>query len=247
VFGFGRLKRHIPKTVLHAASELTIAVKYPALVRGLGCDIASSASINMPATLGNNVALGWGVFLSHSTVGDYSYVGERTRLHFTEIGKYCSIAPEVYVGLGIHPLSPFVSTHPASFLRREIRGWRFADRDYRAEYAPVKIGSDVWIGLRGVVRDGVTVGDGAIVAAGAVVVSDVPPYAIVGGVPAKLIRYRFPPEIVAFLLEFKWWDRGDEWMQEHWQKLHDIEQFIEYFCPMLGESAAIVRPNDNGS
>jgi acetyltransferase-like isoleucine patch superfamily enzyme len=151
----------------------------------------------MPSTLGRYVFLGGETFLSHSTVGDYSYLAGRARLNFAEVGKYCSIANDVDLGLGTHPLSPSVSTHPASYLRREWRGWSFADRDYRAEYKPVKVGSDVWIGLRGVVLDGVTVGDGAVIAAGAVVISDIPPYAIVAGVPAKLIRYRFPGGIEA--------------------------------------------------
>jgi acetyltransferase-like isoleucine patch superfamily enzyme len=166
-------------------------------------------------------------------------VGDRSRLHFAEVGKYCSIASDVHLGLGIHPLSPFVSTHPSLFLRRDWRGWSFADRDYRAEYKPVKIGNDVWIGLRGAIKDGVSIGDGAVVAAGAVVVSDVPPYAIVGGVPAKHIRYRFSPEIIAFLVDFKWWEKGEDWMQKHWQKLHDIEQFFRYFRPDFAAKAPL--------
>jgi len=240
MLGVARLKRLMPKPLRHAASELNILLRYRGLVRGPGCFIPSSCAITMPTTLGRNVALGNEVILVRSSIGDYSYLSDCTRLYFTEIGKYCSIAADVHLGLGIHPLSPFVSTHPALYLRRPSRGWCFADRDYRAEFGSVKIGNDVWIGLRAAVRDGVTVGDGAVIAAGAVVVSDVPPYAIVGGVPAKPIRYRFPAEIIEFLLEFKWWDRGDEWMQEHWQKLHDIEQFVNYLRPSLAEGVRLV-------
>lgn len=119
----------------------------------------------------------WGRgFFSFVHQSDITPTWEKSsRLHSTEIGRYCSIAADVYLGLGIHPLSPFVSTHPSLYLRRELRGWCFADRDYREEFGSVKIGHDVWIGFRGVVRDGVTVGDGAVIAAGAIVVSDVPP------------------------------------------------------------------------
>lgn len=75
------------------------------------------------------------------------------------------------------------------------------------------------------ILDGVTIGDGAIVAAGAVVTKDVPPYAIVGGVPARIIRYRFLPEQIDFLLRFRWWDKPEEWINANWELLSDIDKF----------------------
>ena len=69
------------------------------------------------------------------------------------------------------------------------------------------IGNDVWIGLNATILDGVTIGDGAIVAAGAVVTKDVPPYAVVAGVPAKIIKYRFTESQIDFLLKFRWWEK----------------------------------------
>lgn len=74
----------------------------------------------------------------------------------------------------------------------------------------VKIGNDVWIGYRAIIPVNVTVGDGAVIAAGAVVTKDVPPYAVVGGVPAKVIKYRFSQDVIEKLLDLRYWDRPDE-------------------------------------
>jgi serine acetyltransferase len=98
------------------------------------------------------------------------------------------------------------------------------------EKKPIHIGHDVWIGARVFIRDGVKIGNGAVVAAGSVVVKDVPDYAIVGGVPAKIIRYRFSEEMIAELLNLKWW----EWPEEKLRKAQpyiaqkDVRKFIDW-------------------
>jgi acetyltransferase-like isoleucine patch superfamily enzyme len=219
----------MPSSVTAFLADAYTSMRYPDVPRGRGCVVPSSTILAAPSSLGKCVILGKQVLVARSTIGDYSYLRDQCQVRNTEIGKYCSIAFGVHTGLGLHPLSPFVSTHPAFFLRREANGWRFADRDCHPQFKPVKIGNDVWIGLRASIRDGVTVGDGAIIGAGAVVVADVPPYAIVGGTPAKLIRYRFPPDVIEFLLAFKWWDKSPEWIQENWSKFHDIEGFVREF------------------
>ena len=115
------------------------------------------------------------------------------------IGKFCSIAPNVNIGPIEHPLK-YSSTYPMStfgFLPEQ-------------EYLPVKIGNDVWIGINAVILKGVTIGDGAVIASGAVVTKDVLPYTIVGGVPAKIIRFRFSEEIISELLRIKWWNWNTE-------------------------------------
>lgn len=169
------------------------------------------------------------VALNRARVGSYTYLGPRCVVVNAEIGRFCSIASEVYVGLGTHPLDPFVSTHPAFYLSRPSFGWDFADRDYHDEFGRTRVGNDVWLGLRAAIKDGVTVHDGAVVAAGAVVVDDVAPYAIVGGVPARVIRYRFSQEVIDFLLSLKWWDESEDWLRNNWKEFHDVERLMRKF------------------
>lgn len=122
------------------------------------------------------------------------------------IGSFCSIGPETIVGgLGRHQTS-WISTHPIFYSTRGQAGLTFSDEDLFDEMPKTEIGNDVWIGARSIVLDGVRVADGAIVAAGAVVVDDVEPYAIVGGVPARLIRFRFDDKLIPELLSWKWWN-----------------------------------------
>src|SRR5690606_29947135 len=93
----------------------------------------------------------------------------------------------------------------------------------------VKIGNDVWIGEDAIIMGGVKIGDGAIIAARAVVTKDVPPYSIYGGVPAKLIKYRFDNYIIKKLLAIKWWDLEESWIRENYYLFHDAEKFISNF------------------
>jgi acetyltransferase-like isoleucine patch superfamily enzyme len=196
------------------------------LVRGPRCIIPRRCSITDGSTLGVGVVLGRGVCLRKTQIGDYTYLGPNCNVTAASIGKFCSIASEVYIGLGSHPLAPFVSTHPIFYLRRLSQHWTFADSDYRSDYRHTTIGSDVWIGLRAAVRDGVMIGDGAIIATGAIVTRDVPPYAIVAGVPGRILRYRFPCETIQLLIEFKWWDRDEDWLRENWRMFHDITNLL---------------------
>ena len=93
-----------------------------------------------------------------------------------------------------------------------------------------KIGSDVWIGLNVTLIGGVEIGDGAVVLTNAVVTKDVPPYAIVGGVPAKVIGYRYDEETIRLLLETKWWNNSEEWFLENWRLLCDVERLAPTKC-----------------
>lgn len=161
---------------------------------------------------GYGCRLGAGAMVTHSSLGDFSYAGENARLINTRVGKFVSIGSEVLVGLGSHPSRHFVSTHPVFYDHTSHSAMPALGRSAFNEFAPVVIGNDVWIGTRSMVLDGVTIGDGAIVAAGSVVTRDVLPYSVVGGVPARLIRMRFNEEERAFLQALRWWDKDRAWL-----------------------------------
>lgn len=156
-------------------------------------------------------------FLRSCSLGSMSYIAEGSSVGFTDIGAFCSIGPNVSLGgLGWHPTDR-LSTHPAFYSSRLQAGTTFVtqgnDIDNEKELPHTKVGNDVWIGAGCIVLDGVTISDGAIIAAGAVVTKDVPPYAIVGGVPAHIIRYRFDINTIAALLKWRWWELSNDEIQ----------------------------------
>lgn len=149
------------------------------------------------------------IFMS-GFIGAYSYVRGGSRLGggVRSIGRYCSIAPGVAMGDGQHHID-WLTTHPFA----TAPAYRVGEEQASAKKDPLKrtiIGNDVWIGANAVIMHGVVVGDGAIIGAGAIVTKDVPSYAIVVGVPGKILRYRFPRETVRRLLRLRWWQYTSE-------------------------------------
>ena len=143
-------------------------------------------------------------------IGAFCYFLGGTIDSCESVGRYCSVAGGVRIGEPDHPVD-WLSTSPFQYDVDRF-GWHPAADDYegaaeRAAFGkgPARIGNDVWIGANVTILRGVSVGDGAIVAAGAVVTKDVPPYAVVGGVPARVIKRRFDDALVAELLELQWW------------------------------------------
>ncbi len=170
----------------------------------------------------------------HNTSFGYgSYVAENSHISNAIIGKYTCIGPDVFTVMGKHPTRKFVSIHPAFYSTAKQSGFTYVQETKFQEYAyaepqnkvSIVIGNDVWIGAKATILEGLTIGDGAIVAAGAVVTNDVPPYSIVGGVPAKLLGYRFNRDEIDFLSFFQWWGKGEKWIEDHADDFEDITLF----------------------
>ena len=161
--------------------------------------------------------------LYDSYIGYASFVSPNSKLDFCSIGRYCSIGNHVHVIRGNHPSREWVSTSPCFFSTRKQSGFSYTKKQHFEEFKwidekkkiCVEIGNDVWIGDHALIMEGVHIGNGAIIAAGAVVVKDVPDYAIVGGNPAKLIRYRFSEEDIKYLQDLRWWDKDPEIIEKN--------------------------------
>ena len=149
----------------------------------------------------------------NSKIGDYTRLRHFCTTAYAEIGKFCSIASGTKIGIAGHP-SNLLSTNSVFYLDKSLNP-RFKNEIKYQPYSKITIGNDVWIGEKCLIMPGVNIGNGAIIAAHAVVTKDVPPYAIVGGVPAKVIKYRFSNEVIEKLQEICWWDMSDDEITSH--------------------------------
>lgn len=185
-------------------------------------------------------ALSAGTRMYNVKIGEYSSLRGNSKAMNAVIGNYTVVAKMCEIGLGVHPTN-YLTCHSIFYKNSP---WGFHPEWVKPIDNLVKttnIGNDVWIGARSLIMDGVTIGDGAIVAAGSVVVKDVPPYAIVGGAPAKIIKYRFPEEMIERLLEIKWWNLTDDELTKVVDLFHiknPTMEDIDKFFPKNGSSVS---------
>ena len=155
----------------------------------------------------------------------HSYCGYDCSIFDCKIGAFCSIGGKVSIGAANHPMA-WVSTSPAFSDTGGSIKKKFAHHKYEVRKATV-IGNDVWIGENVQIKSGVTIGNGAIIGMGSVVTKDVPDYAVVAGVPAKIIRMRFEPNIIRQLLETEWWNWEEDKLCEYAPLFNDVESFLK--------------------
>jgi len=166
--------------------------------------------------------------VENSILGKFTYVSASSVLNNVSVGAFTSIGPSCKIGLGIHPTDKFVSTSPIFYSTKNMFKTKFTAVNSFDEYNRIEIGNDVWIGANVIIKDGVRIGDGAIIAAGAVVTKDVSPYEIIGGIPAKHIRFRFDEEKISFLLKTKWWDFEESALRKYVEQFKDLDSFHEF-------------------
>lgn len=184
-----------------------------------------NVKIDANSSLGKFVTIFTNVQILNSQIGNHTFVQSNSVIINTKVGKFCSIAADVRIGLGRHPIS-FVSSHPAFHSVGQPIQKTYSDKDYFEPFKETMVGNDVWIGVGVKIIDGCNIGTGSIIGAGAVVTKDVPPYAIVAGVPAKIMRYRFEPKICQELLESAWWDFSEEQLKMLASKFRNPIDFL---------------------
>ena len=166
--------------------------------------------------IGENVDIEKRNLIRNSVIGDMTYTGADTSIMWAEIGKFCCISRMADIGGNEHNYRA-AAMMPAYRARNRLGGKLATHPDEEM----IRVGHDVWIG-QGVCivrKPGLTVGTGAVIGAGAVVTRSIPPYAVAVGIPARVIKYRFPGETVEKLLDLKWWDWPKEKILRHWDLL----------------------------
>ena len=190
----------------------------------------SPSAIVQSCTLGKFTEIAEQVKLTETSLGDYSYVMERCDIISSSIGKFANIASEVRINPGNHPME-WVSQHHFLY-RRRLFGMHEQDNTSFFTWRRIQqvlIGHDTWIGHRAIIMPGIKIGNGSVIAAGAVVTHDVPPYTIVAGVPAKPVRTRFPEAVWRCLEAIGWWDWDHATIKERLEDFYDIRRFIDLY------------------
>lgn len=170
----------------------------------------------------------------HGNLGLGSYIGERCNI-IGQVGRFSSIGDDVKVITGTHPFTyPYVSTSPCFVSKSKQNNLSFNNdsifqeflvTDNNSSYKGVTIGNDCWICNNAVILGNVTINDGAVVLTGAVITKDVPAYSLVGGNPAKVIKYRYSEEDIQTIIGSQWWNKDLSWLKDNCASFLDFEEF----------------------
>lgn len=175
--------------------------------------------------IGKYVKINSGTQLYNVNFGDYSYCGYDCNINQTTIGKFCCLSDRIVIGGTAHPIH-FVSMSSVFLSHKDSSQKKLGNLDYLPIVA-TEIGHDVWIGNGAIIKAGVHIGHGAVIGMGSVVTKDVPPYAIVGGNPAKVIRSRFDADLCDRLLQSRWWDLSEQELLKYSVLFNDPETFLK--------------------
>jgi len=168
-----------------------------------------------------------GSHIINSTFGRHSFCGYDCEIINSEIGSFCSIANQVIIGGGRHPME-WVSMSPVFYKGRDSVKAKFSEHK-REKVKRTIIGNDVWIGERAIIKEGITIGTGAVIGMGSIVTKDVEPYAIVAGCPAKVLRKRFNDDVIDNLLSSEWWNFNENKLKEYAKYFTDPNSFLEKY------------------
>jgi acetyltransferase-like isoleucine patch superfamily enzyme len=196
--------------------------KYPNCHFYPGCIVDEASVLGSYNVIFNNTSI------VNSVLGDHTFVQRNSMIVNANLGKFCSLAMGVHIGLAQHAIT-HVSSHPAFYLLNTPLVKTFSKTDLFSTTARTSIGHDVWIGQNAMIMSGVKVGTGAIIGAGCVVTKDIPEYAIVTGVPAKIAKFRFNEIIRSELLKTEWWSMPDEWLERNYLLFSDPLRLISFF------------------
>ena len=177
------------------------------------------------STVDRNSKVEAGSSFVNSTMSRHSFCGYGCDIYYTDIGGFTSIANGVVIGGGMHPMH-WVGMSPVFYEGRDSVKTKFS-RHKRDAVRRTIIGNDVWIGRSAIVLSGVSIGNVAVVGAGAVVTKEVPPFAIVAGNPAKIIRYRFEPSIIKRIELSAWWDIPHNKLIRLANEFTNVENFLD--------------------
>jgi acetyltransferase-like isoleucine patch superfamily enzyme len=167
-----------------------------------------------------------GSHIVNTSFDRHSFCGYDCTIINCRVGSFCSIANGVTIGGSRHPIE-FVSTSPVFLSHKDSVKTKLARHHYSVE-SMTTIGNDVWLCERAMIKTGVIIGHGAVVGMGSIVTKDVQPYAIVAGIPAKLIRMRFDDETIKTLLDYQWWGLPDDRLRDVAKYFNDISSFLKF-------------------